>query len=98
MIAIAGMLLLDGRPAAGQRVLLLSANMQQILGAAETDDAGRYTLEGSGVLVAKIQTPVIAMQVAPSTQPDFHFETRKLCRLHIELVAPAGVRANDIEI
>jgi len=98
MIAIAGMLLLDGRPAAGQRVLLLSPDMRQLVAATETDDAGRYTLEGSGILVAKIQSPVIAMQVSPSTRPDFHFETRKLCSLHIDIVPVPGVRANDIDI
>jgi hypothetical protein len=98
MIAIAGMLLLDGRPAAGQRVLLLSSDMRQLIAATETDDAGRYTLEGSGVIVAKIRSPVIAMQVSPSTRPDFHFETQKLCSLHIDIVPVPGVQANDIDI
>lgn len=98
MIAITGILLLDGRPATGQRVLLLSAEMTRLIAATETDDAGRYSLEGSGVLVAKIQSPVIAMKLSPSTQPDFEFDTKELCNLRIEIVPLPGVRANDIDI
>ncbi len=98
MVVIIGMVVLDARPVAGQRVLLLSADMTQLIAATETDDAGRYRLEGSGVLVAKIQSPIIAMKVAPSTQPDFHFDMNNLCDLHIEIVPAPGIQANDIEI
>jgi len=62
---IQGLVLLDGRPAAGQRVLALSADMTRFLAAAVTGDDGRYRLEvpsgAQPVLVARIQGPVLAL-------------------------------------
>jgi hypothetical protein len=46
----------------------------------------------------KMRRPFPAPRRVPSTRPDFRFETKKLCRLHVDIMAPAGVQANDVEI
>ena len=97
-----GLVLLDGRPAAGQRVLALSSDMTSFLAAAVTDEEGRYRLELPGrtavVLMAKIQGPVLA--VAAQERPDFRFDSRSpaFCTVRGEIVPVKGARPPHIEI
>lgn len=64
---LTGRMEVDGRAAAGQRVLLVSGDMETLLASAETSEAGAFELPlpaapagDTSVLLAKVQGPLLA--------------------------------------
>jgi hypothetical protein len=93
---IEGLVFLDGKPAAGQRVLALSPDLQHLLGAAIAADDGRYAIDLPAgpevVLVAKLQGPVLAVAARPAPH-DFFFDSNSgdFATIRVEIVPPGVV-------
>lgn len=83
-----GKVMLDGNPAAGQLVIMLSADMNEFYNSTSTEMDGSYEIEiplsctgTTVVLVSKIQSPIVALDYLTGSietadkQYDFNFDT-----------------------
>ena len=113
MITINGSVLLDGENMHGAIVLILSANMEQLVAATSTGLDGNYGIKispaepaKSVVLVVKIQGPILAMEqrlLEPgqfSNQQDFNIDTSSgdFCTLQGEIIADQPEKPSFVEI
>jgi hypothetical protein len=110
MMAINGIVLLDGHRVPNARVLLLSSEMNQLLASASTSIDGKYEIKfspaDSVVLVVKIQGPVLALDhrlIKPGeflSQQDFNINTSldAFCTVEGEIITDEHEAPSYVEV
>lgn len=112
-IMISGMVLINGRGADDQVVLVLSNDMTRLIASTTTGTDGHYAIEmntngndTSVVLVLKIQKPILAlkfrkMEIKSSVlRQDFSIDTtsEEFCTLHGDIVANQNEMPSFVEV